>query len=386
MSSSETGSVVTRVYDAASRMVSSSDGSTYTFDANGNLTAVDDVKSEFVYDTENRLIFYSSESNPGVETTMVYNAFGQKKRETNPGSDTLFTWDGDDYYGFADAANDPENAVKIFIGDRGTMLGEFNPADSQSRMDYVVDFLGSVTGQTNKKGDLGSERRFKPFGELLSGDSVKPLDFAWTGNTGSMHTGLLYSEQYNRARHYSTTTNIWTTRDPLWPSEHPYGYVSGNPVTRLDPSGLQVVVPSDGLHPDCIDPSKTRGICNEAMILGCKTFCQIAFGQPHNRCYTVKPCSPPSPSEVGACCACNPCPENREGDPYRALLKCWPDLRGRKPRKSNGVPADRCKGTHYKFISNGMYYTITCCYCTDLKTGKVKMNCNCGSKGRWKQK
>ena len=229
---------MTRVYDAASRLVSSSDGSTYTFDSNGNLTAVDDVKSEFEYDKENRLIFYSSESNPGVDTTMIYNAFGQKKRETNPDSDTLFIWDGDDYYGFADAANDPENAVKIFISDGGTMLGEFDPADSQSRMDYMVDFLGSVTGSTDKKGDLlGSDRRYKPFGEVLSGDPVKPLNFAWTGNTGSMHTGLLYSEQYNRARHYSTTKNIWTTRDPLWPSEHAFGYVIGSPVMWLDAFG-----------------------------------------------------------------------------------------------------------------------------------------------------
>ena len=260
LSSSETGSVVTRSYDAASRLVSSSDGSTYTFDANGNLTEVDDVKSEFEYDKENRLIFYSSNSNPGVDTTMVYNAFGQKKRETNPDLDTLFIWDGDDYFGFADAANDSENAFKIFIGDGGTMLGEFDPADSQSRMDYMVDFLGSVTGQTNKKGDLGSERRFKPFGELLSGEPVKALNFAWTGNTGSMHTGMLYSEQYNRARHYSTTTNIWTTRDPLWPSEHPFGYVGGNPVTNWDPLGLMRNSPC----PPPPRPSKPLNCANSA--------------------------------------------------------------------------------------------------------------------------
>ena len=118
------------------------------------------------------------------------------------------------------------------------MLGELDPTDSQSRVDYMVDFLGSVTGSTDKNGGLlGSDRRYKPFGEVLSGDPVKPLNFAWTGNTGSMHTGMLYSEQYNRARHYSTTTNIWTTRDPLWPSEHAYGYVNGNPVMWVDPNG-----------------------------------------------------------------------------------------------------------------------------------------------------
>lgn len=79
--------------------------------------------------------------------------------------------------------------------------------------------------------------RYKPYGAKLSGRTVG-LGFFWTGNTGSRSTGLKYAEQFNRARHYSSTTKQWITRDLLWPNEHAYGYVVGNPVSRTDPEGL----------------------------------------------------------------------------------------------------------------------------------------------------
>ncbi|MBN8689977.1 MAG: hypothetical protein J0L72_04195 [Armatimonadetes bacterium] len=290
---------------------------------------------------------------------MVYNAFGQKKRETNPDSDTLFTWDGDDYYGFADAANDPENAVKIFIGDGGTMLGELDPTDSKSRVDYMVDFLGSVTGSTDKNGGLlGSDRRYKPFGEVLSGDPVKALNFAWTGNTGSMHTGMLYSEQYNRARHYSTTTNIWTTRDPFWPNEHAYGYVNGNPVMRVDPYGTSPC-PASGIRA-CKRDCSSRD-CN---YVNCYTeFLYVGFCV--NRCICSMDCPPDSRSAAKALkqglYALNkeygPCKRSKIGE-LQAATSCR--------CATTGIP----EGTHitYKYSCQGRLFalSITCCPCKGM--------------------
>ena len=76
---------------------------------------------------------------------------------------------------------------------------------------------------------------------MLSGNALVSGQYAWTGNTGSRHSGVAYAEQYNRARHYSSITCQWTTRDPLWPMEHPYGYVVGSPVNWLDSSGHKPV-------------------------------------------------------------------------------------------------------------------------------------------------
>jgi hypothetical protein len=100
-----------------------------------------------------------------------------------------------------------------------------------------VDFLGSITGTTNvTTGAIVNTYRTKPYGAKLSGGTIG-LRFFWTGNTGSRSTGRQFAEQYNRARHYSSVTGQWTTRDGLWPSESAYGYVRAIVTTSLDPSG-----------------------------------------------------------------------------------------------------------------------------------------------------
>jgi len=105
----------------------------------------------------------------------------------------------------------------------------------------MVDYLGSVTGITNKTtGAVSSTFRYKPYGAKLSGGTIG-VGFYWTGNTGSRTTGKEYAEQYNRARHYSSVTNQWISRDPLWPRQRSYGYVGGNPIGIVDSLGLQVV-------------------------------------------------------------------------------------------------------------------------------------------------
>jgi len=93
-----------------------------------------------------------------------------------------------------------------------------------------------VTGLTDSEGSISSVRRWSAYGKLLSG-SAEPIGYFWTGNTGSrVYQSLGLND--NRARHYGRNIKQWITRDPLWPSELPYAYVSGNPVTRIDPSGL----------------------------------------------------------------------------------------------------------------------------------------------------
>jgi hypothetical protein len=68
--------------------------------------------------------------------------------------------------------------------------------------EYMVDFLGSITGTTNvTTGAIVNTYRYKPYGAKLSGGTIG-LGFFWTGNTGSRSSGKQFAEQYNRARHY----------------------------------------------------------------------------------------------------------------------------------------------------------------------------------------
>lgn len=112
---------------------------------------------------------------------------------TTPG----LIWDGNDLIGQAGVG---ENDPWVFLNDIRSAAGVIYARGD----DFMVDYLGSVTGITDKtSGSVTSTFRNKPYGATLSG-SPSGAGFFWTGNTGSRRTGKEYAEQYNRARHYSS--------------------------------------------------------------------------------------------------------------------------------------------------------------------------------------
>jgi RHS repeat-associated protein len=194
----------------------------------------------YSYDRENRLI---SQNVDGNVTSFAYDGFGRKRRESrgvNP--DVILNWDGDQMI-VESSDLDPEAPSKAYYVADGVIYAEnANLGSRKSRRDYAVDFLGSVTGLTDSDSGISSVRRWSAYGKLLSGSS-EPIGYFWTGNTGSrVYQSLGLND--NRARHYGRNIKQWITRDPLWPSELPYSYVGGNPVTLIDPNGRAGVHPS----------------------------------------------------------------------------------------------------------------------------------------------
>ncbi|RYG99819.1 MAG: hypothetical protein EON58_02505 [Alphaproteobacteria bacterium] len=117
----------------------------------------------------------------------------------------------------------------------GRMRGQ---TTSGVRTDYLTDALGSVTATVTASAAVENTYRHKPYGGQLSKTGTGPDPrFLWTGDTGSRTTGASHAEQYNRARHYGGKQAGWTSIDPLWPEESPYGYVNGKPTTWIDPTG-----------------------------------------------------------------------------------------------------------------------------------------------------
>jgi RHS repeat-associated protein len=103
---------------------------------------------------------------------------------------------------------------------------------------YVHDPQGNVIALVDEDGAITDTWEYSAFGEVESHTGSSPTPFTWNGAHGyySDPTGLTYV----RARYYNPVVGQWQTADPLWPHEPAYTYGAGNPINRIDPSGMQI--------------------------------------------------------------------------------------------------------------------------------------------------
>ncbi len=113
-------------------------------------------------------------------------------------------------------------------------IGELQPGGFEY---HLSDALGSVRQLTDTGGNVTLARSYEPFGNDLTS--------AGTGNTVMGFTGEVYDNQtrllYLRAR-YLSAMGRFISKDTYQDYSRPqmlngWGYVEGNPINRLDPSG-----------------------------------------------------------------------------------------------------------------------------------------------------
>lgn len=128
--------------------------------------------------------------------------------------------------------------TKAYYSVNGRILGE---ASGGTRLDYMTDALGSVTGTVDSSAQVVNTYRYKPYGELLAktGSGSDPR-FRWVGSSGYRQTGRNYADVYLRARSYSVSLGTFISRAWLayrLGGEASYGYASANPIVLKDPNG-----------------------------------------------------------------------------------------------------------------------------------------------------
>jgi len=101
---------------------------------------------------------------------------------------------------------------------------------------YHVDHLGTPQMMTDEDGNVVWAADYKPFGETDVTVSDVGNDFRFPGQYCDQETGL----HYNYHRYYDPSTGRYLRADPigLYGGVNLFVYVHGNPVNRLDPSGL----------------------------------------------------------------------------------------------------------------------------------------------------
>jgi RHS repeat-associated protein len=98
--------------------------------------------------------------------------------------------------------------------------------------------LGSTMALTDADGDVVNTYDYDVFGDIRSSTGSQPNEFRFTGEQWDDST----ESEYLRARYYDPGTGRFFSQDPLalagW-SGHAFGYADNNPVSSVDPLGLQ---------------------------------------------------------------------------------------------------------------------------------------------------
>jgi len=119
-----------------------------------------------------------------------------------------------------------------------TLIGAAHADVANGQLYYVhADHLGTPKALTNEAGNLVWSATHDPFGmATVAAGSVVEMNLRFPGQYYDAETGL----HYNYFRTYDPGTGRYLESDPigLKGGLNTYAYVSGNPLTKIDPQGL----------------------------------------------------------------------------------------------------------------------------------------------------
>ncbi len=220
-------------YDSLTNRLASYDGCTPTYDADGNmLTAqLDGFLCNMTYDYMNRLV--SARNN-----IYTYNAENMRIRNVCDMYETEYTYDPNGKLNKLIMKNTNGSVKKYVYG-----LGLIGEDDNGHFKTYHFDYRGSTVAITNESGAITDRFAYDTYGKQISHTGNSFIIFGYNGRDGVITdvNGLLYM----RSRYYSPELRRFVNADVLHgnisssPSLNRYAYVNGNPVSYVDPFGLE---------------------------------------------------------------------------------------------------------------------------------------------------
>ena len=207
-------------------------GVTYQYDADGNL--IQQGATSYTYNDENRVITVSDGTNLWKYT---YDALGNRIAATENGVTSRFVIDPIGLGNVVGQYNSAGNLIAHY--DHG--FGLLSRTDANSGTAYYTFYaIGNTSELTSARGAVTNRYAYDPFGVSISQSTTALNPFQFSGEYGvtTEGTGLAAMRQ----RFLLADLGRFTAEDPIemWASAtNLYCYVGNQPVSYVDPSGLQ---------------------------------------------------------------------------------------------------------------------------------------------------
>jgi RHS repeat-associated protein len=209
-----------------------------TYDADGNLTG--DGVNVYTWDARNHLT--QIKHGATITATFSYDALGRRISKTENGTANHYLYDGlnpvEEWNG---------NTVNPIL--TGLGLDErYARNDTDGRMYYLTDGLGSTRALTDTTGTIQNRYDYDPYGNGTQTPTVPSTVFS----NPYQYTGREHDQSglyYNRARYYQPTMGRFVSEDPLQFGGRQinfYAYGYENPLGYVDHTGKDPILAGVG--------------------------------------------------------------------------------------------------------------------------------------------
>lgn len=239
--------------DDSNRLRSVAHGSTvhrYRHDANGNVT-LENSERHATWDHADRMIAFATRpegsDHASVAARYLYGADGMrvKKVVRKNGSErvesTVYIGSVFEHDAWTENGSRRENNHVHVMDDRQRIArvrrGPAHPKDAGPPVQvHLGDHLGSSHVVVDAGGAWVNREEYFPYGETGFGSFARKR-YRFTGKERDEESGL----SYHGARYYAPWLGRWVSCDPAGTVDgvNIYTYVQGNPVSKVDPKGLQ---------------------------------------------------------------------------------------------------------------------------------------------------
>jgi RHS repeat-associated protein len=212
-------------YDADDRL------GTDTYDANGN--TIGSGGNTYTYDFENHL----KTQNAGA-VSVLYDGDGNRVAKTIGGVTTQYLVDDHNLTGYAQVLEEISGGAVQRVYTYG--LNRISQSQASGTSFYGYDGHGSVRLLTDATGAVTDRYDYDAFGNIISQAGATPNVYLYSGEQNDPNLGFYYL----RARYLAASSGRFISMDShegslLSPASlHRYVYGNGDPVNRIDPSGL----------------------------------------------------------------------------------------------------------------------------------------------------